>query len=231
MKITLNKEVFKKYPQLKIAFFHLKKFDNKSKLEESRHLLQEAEQLIRLTFNKETIKNHYLISPWAVAQQEFGKEAKHYNTSVERLMKRVLAKKTVATKDVLTNLVRYIALKNIVPLAVDDLAKVEGDLNFSMAKGGEKVSILKNLKKDALYYRDSKKVLGTKLDYWKSSKTALDNSTTTALVHLEALPPITVKKLNEIIRDAKELLCSFCAGTLNVFILDKKKSSAVVKNK
>ncbi len=63
MKITINKEVFKKFhPKFKVAFILLKDMDNSSKIQDSYHLLKEAEQLIRLTFNKDIVKNHHLIS-------------------------------------------------------------------------------------------------------------------------------------------------------------------------
>ena len=228
MKIKIKKEVFKKFPDIKIAFILTENVDNKKKLKESIHLLQEMEQLIRLTFNKETIKNHYLIAPWAVAQQEFGKNAKHHHTSVERLLKNVLAQKSITTKDVITNLLRYLALKHIVPLGVDDYQKINGDLTFSLSSGKEKVDALRNIKKGALYYKDKKNVLGTKLDFWKSNKTALNKKSTSALIHFDILPPINKKKLNELVKETKELVTSFCGGKVEVVVLDKTKSSANV---
>ena len=73
MKISINKKVFSRFhSKFKVAFILVKNIDNNSKLRESLHLLEEAEQLIRLSFNKETVKNHHLMAPWSVAQEEFG---------------------------------------------------------------------------------------------------------------------------------------------------------------
>ena len=229
MKITVKKEVFRKFnSNLKIALILIEGFDNKKMLKEAQHLLHEIEHLVHLTFNKDTIKNHHLIQPWAVAQQEFGAKAKHYHTSVERLLKTVLSKKSIATKDVLTNLLRYLALKHIIPFGVDDFNKTKGDLTFALSTGKEKVDILRKLKKGALYYKDEKNVLGTKLDFWKSKRTALNNKSKSALIHFEALPPITQKELNEIVKETENLVKTFCGGKVRIYFLNNKVNSVKV---
>lgn len=226
MKIQVNKEVFKKLgSKLKIIILLVEKMDNHNKVKESKHLLKEVEQLVSLTFNKDTLKTHHLISPWVVAQEEFGKKAKHYQTSVERLLKIVLKRKSVSTRNCLTNLLRYVSLKHIIPLGVDDLHKLEGNLTFDVSKGGEKKDVLRNLKAGAIYYYDQKKILGTKLDYWKNSKTSLTSKSTSALIHLEVLPPLTHQKVQEIVQELKGLITSFCGGKITLLKLDHKNNS------
>jgi DNA/RNA-binding domain of Phe-tRNA-synthetase-like protein len=226
MNVKIDRAVFKKFnPKLKIAFILAENIDNKNKLKESKHLLADAMQMARLTFHKETIKNHYLVSPWAVAQEEFGKKAKHYHTSVERLLKKVLKGRTITTNNTLTNIIRYLAIKHIVPFGIDDPYKIQGDLNFKIATGKEKVDLLRKLLPNTLYYRDNNNILGTKLDHWKSSDTALAPYSTSALIHLDILPPLTAKKAREIIKEAKTLIETFCGGKTSTFNLSKTKSS------
>ena len=229
MKVTINKEVFENFnPKFKVLLISVKNIDNQTKFKESLHLLEEIVQLIKLTFNKETIKNHHLISPWAVAQEEFGEKARHYHTSVERLIRNITSKKSVNEKDVLTNVLRYLALKHIVPFGVDDYDKIEGDIKFSLASGKEKAGPLRTLKKGALYYQDKGRVLGTKLDFWKNKSTNLSKYSQSALVHFEILPPVDAKKLNDLKKDASDLIKIFCDGKIKVEVLDKKKSSSVI---
>ncbi|MEK6968996.1 MAG: hypothetical protein AABW48_01060 [Nanoarchaeota archaeon] len=224
MDIRIKKEVFHRYPNLKIAFIAVTDIDNRTKLKESKHLLNEAEKLVRLTFNKETVKSHHLISPWAVARQEFGRKAKHYQTSVEKLLEKVLSGKSVAAKDTLTNLIHYLALKNIVPFAIDDLKKINKEFTFSIATGKEKKRLSPDLTEGIFYCHDSKTILGTKLDYWKNPKTALSTKSTAALIHLDALPPLTTKKIKEVVDEAGNLISGFCGGKAKMFILDKKNN-------
>ena len=228
MKITVKKSVFKKFNSLKIAFILVENIDNKSKLNESKHLLHDVEELIKLTFNKETIKNHDLISPWKVAQEEFGSKAKHYHTAVEKLLKKVLSGKSIKSRDVLTNLMNYVALKHIVPFGVDDYSKINGNLTFALSSGKEKVDALRELKKGALYYQDEKSILGMKLDFWKSKKTELDNKSKSALIHFEVMLPVTQKKLNEIVKETAQLVKTFCGGDVKIYFLNEKVNSVMV---
>ena len=223
MKIALDKEIFVKYPQLKVGFIYAWGIDNRTNLKESIHLLRDVEDAVRLSFHKETVKNHYLISPWAVAQEEFGKEAKHYQTSVEKVLQKVLQRKKIAATNVVTNILNYIALKHIIPIGVDDTAEVQGDITFSVATGKEKKGVLQKLKQGELYYHDEKGILGTKLDYWKNTRTKLIPTSVFGLVHLEALPPLTPKKVQAILKETTDLIQSFCGGKTKVLLLDKKK--------
>jgi len=228
MKVTIDKTVFKRYPKFQIALLVVTNIDNKTKLKESKHLLAEAEKMVTLTFNKDTLKNHHLIKPWTVAQEEFGKAAKHYHTSVEGLLQKVLRKKRVSAKDVLTNLIRYLSLKYVVPYGVDDATEIKGDLKFTMAKGSEKAGVLHRLKRGSLYYKDSKSVLGTKLDSWKNRRTRLLPVSVDAVVHFEFMPPLTKKKMTEIMREAKTLITSFSKGQVKVYFLGKSKPTVTV---
>jgi DNA/RNA-binding domain of Phe-tRNA-synthetase-like protein len=229
MKFSINKEVFEDFnPKFKVLLISAKNIDNQTKIKESLNLLDEISELIKLTFNKETIKNHHLISPWAVAQEEFGDKARHYHTSVEKLIKNVVSNKSVRTTDVLTNVLRYLSLKHIVPFGVDEYNKIVGDVNFSLASGREKAGPLRTVKKGALYYQDKSKVLGTKLDFWKNKSTGLTKHSQDALIHFEILPPIDAKKLNALKKDASDLVKIFCGGNVKVEVLDKKKKSVSV---
>jgi len=223
-KVTIDKDVFKKFnPKFKVIFLAVSDFDNKQKLAESKHLLTDTMQMIRLTHNKEQLKNHYLIEPWALAQAEFGKNAKHYHTSVERLLKTVLQGKTVSSNNTLTNLINHLSLKYTVPFGLDDADKIAGKITFKVASGKEKVDALRKLLPNTLYYRDEKKILGTKLDFWKNSKTALTPKSTSALIHLDVLPPLTSKQANEIIKELKMLIDNFCGGKISMISLSKQR--------
>ncbi len=222
MKITIKPEVFQKlHPKFKVVFILATGIDNKSKVAEANHLLKEVERVTLLTFNKDTFKSHYLVAPWTTAREEFGRKAKHYHTSVEQLLKKVLHYQNITAKDTTSALLRYLALKHIVPVGADDPAKIKGKITFTISAG-------KKIKKGELYYHDDKNVLGTKLDYWKNPRTALSSSSNSALLHFEILPPLTTAKQKELVKEVTELFPAFCGGKVKVMVLDKKKNSAVI---
>ena len=227
MNIRLHHNVFKEFhPEFKVVFLYAQDIDNKSKLKESVHLLQEMEHLIRLSFQKDTFKSHHLLAPWTAAKMRFGSKAHHYHTSVERLLQDVTHHKHVTASDTLTNLVRYMSLKYIVPLGVDDYDALQGGILFNIATGKEHASFFRRLRKGALYYRDSVRILGTKLDYWKSPQTRLKRRTTVALIHVEVLPPLTASQVRVLVEELRSLISTFCGGKVTVISLDRKKNSA-----
>ena len=233
MKVTINKSVFEKLnPKFKVAFILVKKIDNDSKLKESYHLLKEAEQYVRLTYNKETIRNHHLISPWVAAQEGFGSKAKHYPSSVERLMKKVLSKHEASSKNVVGNIVNYLSLKRVVPMSCDDFDKMVGNLSLRLASGSEKKSILTKASKGDLIYSDMSKkggLLSAKLDFWKNPRTKIKSNSKNVLVHIEAMPPITTKEFNDIIKETSSLLKAFTGGSISKLVLSKNKPSGIIK--
>ncbi|MBI2146253.1 hypothetical protein HYU22_02855 [Candidatus Woesearchaeota archaeon] len=227
MKIQIQKEVFAKFPKLRIAFILVSPIKSTAKFPESLHLLREAEGMVHLTFHKNNFQSHDLISSWAVARQEFGKEAQHYHTSVERLLQRVLARKRITGNTTLTNIVRYLSLKHLVPMSVDDPSKMVGALTFAIS-GREKKGWFRRLAKGSLYYHDMFNIVGTKFDHWKNPKVALGAMSTSALIHIDALPPVSTAKLKSIVQETQQLVRSFCGGKSTVVILDRKKKVAVI---
>lgn len=242
MHISITPEVFEKLPRLRLGILQVRDLNNKAKIAESAHLVQDAEKLIRLTFHKDTTKTHYLIAPWEAARREFGKEARHHHTALEKLLHHVLEGKSAAGKDVLTNIVHYLMLKYLVPMASDDRDKVKGRIIFDLATGKEEGKAqgkeqgkeggkeqgkagAEKLKKGEVYYRDEQKILGAKLDYWKSSATAVTPTTSSALIHIVSLPPITRGKLRGLLIEAEQLITSFCGGKTKTAMLWRKKRS------
>jgi len=227
MKLTISKEVFNTFhPDFAVIFLRVNNIHNQH-LRESRHLVQEMEEEIRRTHHPDTIKNHYLISPWVAAQQAFG-QVSHYQTSVERILQQVLRKKTVVTNHTLGNIMRYLMLKYLVPMSADDCQKVRGNITFAIAKGGEKISFSHSLVRGALYYHDSKRVLGTKLDHWKNPVTRTTPHTTQALVHLGGLPPLTLPKLLLVAEEAQQLLETFCGTTVKKVQVHRRKATVMI---
>ena len=234
MNITFTPAVFKKFPRLQVVFILAEDIDNTTKLKESQHLLKEMALLVKQTFHKDTLQTHQLVSPWEVARQGFGKKAKHYHTSLETLLTQTLQSKNFLRKEVITNLIHFIALKHLVPISVDDVKKIEGKIRFDIARGNVPQELEKSfrereeLQKGDIYYADQKKILGAKLDFWKNTTTQPMKKTTAVLIHFEALPPLTTEKIKKISAELILLLKNFCGGKIKGIIINKSKNKGVI---
>ena len=77
------------------------------------------------------------IAAWRRAYKGFGIKSTSYRSSVERLVKRVLAGGDLPRVNAFVDLYNAVSLKHVLCLGADDLDKVDGDLAFRFARDGD----------------------------------------------------------------------------------------------
>lgn len=77
------------------------------------------------------------IAAWRRAYKGFGIKSTSYRSSVERLVKRVLAGGDLPRVNAFVDLYNAVSLNHVLCLGADDLDKVEGDLAFRFAREGD----------------------------------------------------------------------------------------------
>ncbi len=231
MKITVLPSVFTKIsPDFMCAFILTTHMNNAILHKEAKNLLNDIEQYTRLTFHKDAVTTHKLISPWESAKQHFKGKAKHYHTSVEKLLKVVLRGKSVATKNVAHNLVHYLSLRHIVPMTLDDAAKIVGNVTVGISNGKERIGLKRITRGGLIYFDDSPryKVIGSKFGFTKSRRTRVGPRTKDILIQIDAMPPVSVKQFEKIVKDTAALFDSFTDGKVRTLILTRKKKSGQI---
>ena len=77
------------------------------------------------------------VAAWRVAYRAFGVKKTSYRSSVERLLKRVLAGERLPRANALVDLYNMISLDEGLCLGCDDLDRVTGDLAFRFSRPGD----------------------------------------------------------------------------------------------
>lgn len=216
MKISIDKAVFASHDHFMVGCLSVSGVNISKASAEIPEMLRDIEEYVRLNFNEDAVQSHHLISAWKAAVAHYGEKFHHYQTNVEQLMKVVLTGGEIKSENKLVDLVHFFTLKFLVPMNVIDLKKVSGKLLFTLAEGGE------------LVFKDDKHVLARKLNYELNSKVVVTDKTTDALVYIEALPPLNVQQLDNILQEAAGLVKAFCGGKVKRFILTKEKLSAEI---
>ncbi len=230
-------DLFKAFPKLNVGVIVAKNINNTKKDPKVTSLFNEAVDYIRLTYtpeeatNPKLIPKHLakspLISAWRAAYEEFGVKA-HYNTNVETLITQIVSGKLPKSQNNLKDMCTYISLKNIIPLAVYDLDKIEGDIYLGTANGKEKFMPADSkgvqlVDKGEVVYFDATGILSRRWNWKESRKALVDENTKNAVIFIDALPPISEDKLKEVLAEAKDLIEMACRGKVSSKIVNKDK--------
>ena len=77
------------------------------------------------------------VAAWRAAYKGFGIKQTRYRSSVERLMKNVLADRPLARVNAFVDLYNAVSLAHVLPLGADDLDQVTPPLAFRYAREGD----------------------------------------------------------------------------------------------
>lgn len=77
------------------------------------------------------------VKVWRVAYKRFGIKRTSYRSSVERIVKNVLAGRTIPEINGFVDAYNAVSLAHVFPLGADDLDRLTGDIAFRYARGGD----------------------------------------------------------------------------------------------
>jgi lysyl-tRNA synthetase class 2 len=226
-KLSISKKVLDKFPKLNLGIVIAKNIDNKGSDEKIYHLIQEIEDMIKLDFTPEAVAKHPLISPWRTAYSEFGSKPSSYHCSVESLMKNILKEKATPKINKSVDISNYLSLKHLVPMGVQDIDKIKGNISLTLSKGTETFVPLGSKNKESpdkgeVIYKDSDEVLCRRWNWRDSEKAKVDDTAKNVIYYIDALPPVNKAKIKEILRDIIDLLNMFCKPEeTSIYFLDK----------
>lgn len=143
----------------------------------------------------ETWTDNDVVMRWREAFQKF-KTKKGARASIEALLKRVSNGNTIGSINPLVDVYNAISLQYGVPVGGEDLAAVQGDVMLTLADGGE---AFRPLGSDAdepalpgeLVYKDAAGAICRCWNWREAERTMLTNSTTDAIMVLEAVDSST----------------------------------------
>jgi len=164
------------------------------------------------------------IAAWRAAYKAFGIKQTRYRSSVERLLKNVLADRPLARINAFVDAYNAVSLQHVLPLGADDLDKVTPPLAFRYAKEGD--SFLDMAEEgDApeaprlgeVVYADAAHVLCRRWNWRQDARTLITPATGRAVVTVQQNGAGDVAGATA---DLVDLIQQFCGGTCRFAILD-----------
>jgi DNA/RNA-binding domain of Phe-tRNA-synthetase-like protein len=171
------------------------------------------------------------IAAWRAAYKAFGIRQTRYRSSVERLVKNVLAGRSLARINGFVDAYNAVSLAHVLPLGADDLDKVTPPLAFRTARAGDSFVDMadggeagdESPKPGEVVYADARHVLCRRWNWRQDARSLITPATTRAVVTLQSNGAGDAAAAAT---DLVDLIGRFCGGPCRVAILDGAHRSA-----
>jgi DNA/RNA-binding domain of Phe-tRNA-synthetase-like protein len=172
------------------------------------------------------------IAAWRAAYKGFGIKQTRYRSSVERLVKNVLAGRPLARVNAFVDLYNAVSLVHVLPLGADDLERITPPLAFRFAHDGDSFVDMADIetgeapeapKPGEVVYADAGHVLCRRWNWRQDARSLITPATTRAVVTLQANghgDPAAAAN------DLIDLIEKYCAGECRMAVLDRALPTA-----
>ena len=187
-------------------------------------LIAEREEAARATWSGTELSQIPGVAAWRAAYKGFGIKQTRYRSSVERLVKNVLAGRPLARVNAFVDLYNAVSLAHVLPLGADDLDKVtppfafryarEGDSFVDMAETGEEPEAPKP---GEVVYADAAHVLCRRWNWRQDARSLITPATRRAVVTVQSNGSGDVAAAAD---DLVQLIGKYCGGNCRVVVLN-----------
>lgn len=173
------------------------------------------------------------VAAWRQAYRQFGIKKTSYRSSVERLVKNVLAGGSLPAINGFVDAYNAVSLKHVLPAGADDADGLRGDLAFRYSRPGDSFLDMGALdeggqpmsdppKDGEVVYADGEKVLCRRWNWRQDARSVIRPETHRAVVTLQS------NGVGDVVMAADELVAALkheCSGRFAVTVLDSAHPS------
>jgi len=187
-------------------------------------LIAEREAAARAQWGATELSQIPGVAAWRAAYKGFGIKQTRYRSSVERLVKNVLAGRPLARVNTFVDLYNAVSLAHVLPLGADDLAQVMPPLAFRYARDGDSFVDMAEEgdepeapKAGEVVYADAAHVLCRRWNWRQDARSLITPATRRAAVTVQQNGAGDVCAGAD---DLIDLITKFCGGRCRVMILN-----------
>lgn len=173
------------------------------------------------------------VAAWRAAYKAFGVKQTRYRSSVERLMKNVLAGRALARINTFVDLYNAVSLAHVLPLGADDLAQVTLPLAFRHARpadtfvdmSGEEGEIEAAKAGEVVYADAAGKILCRRWNWRQDARSLVGPGTRRAVVTVQSNGAGDVETAAA---DLADLIGRFCGGECRIAVADAARPEVLL---
>src|SRR3954451_16366486 len=195
-------------------------------------LIAEREQSTRAQWDGTELAQIPGLAAWRAAYKGFGIKQTRYRSSVERLLKNVLAGRPLARVNAFVDLYNAVSLAHVLPLGADDLDRVTPPLCFRYAREGDSFVDMADAEEGSepeapkvgeVVYADAAHVLCRRWNWRQDARSIIRAETRRAVITVQSNGAGDVEAgANDLV----DLIVKFCDGTCRIAVLDCTRPTA-----
>lgn len=168
------------------------------------------------------------LSAWRSVFSAFGVEPTKYRSAAEALLRRLTKKGDIPSINTLVDLGNLVSIRYALPVAVFDGREVKESLTVHFADGSERFkplgeTVTEHPEVGEVVFSDVSKMVTARRWCWRQSEeSAAQNSTTDAIITVEAQHQNGRADVESALNDLLELLHKYSGGDFSSNILDSK---------
>ncbi len=220
--------VCERFPEFRLALVSTRDLTIRSgRSAELERMIEEAQAACRAEWRGVELSAIPGVAAWRAAYRGFGIKKTSYRSSVERLIKRVLAGGELPRVNNLVDLYNCVSLTSCLCLGADDLDKISGDLAFRFARPGDTFVDMSaeqgedpnDPPKDGeVVYADSRHVLCRRWNWRQDARTVVTPATERAVLTVQSNGFGEVESAAQTLI---QMIATECGGRSSLVILDR----------
>jgi len=228
MRFVVTDDIFEAFPDMRIGVLVAREIKNPLGIDLG-GALEAAQETVRASFAGTNVTDHPRIHCWREAYRSFGAKPKKYPSSIENLVRRTLKGEPIRPILPLVDIYNAVSLEHLLPVGGEDLDSIEGDIRLTRASDSEPpVRLLGEADERApkpgeVIYTDDRGAICRRWNWKEADRTKLTESTRTAVLVLEALPPMTETDLRTAMEALGTLVRKHTNASVAETVLDQRK--------
>jgi DNA/RNA-binding domain of Phe-tRNA-synthetase-like protein len=216
-RLRVNQEVLERFPRYRVVILYASGLKNTPSTEESTGWLREAERESRERFAHDSLKDHPHIRLWQEVFSSFGAKPSKYPSSVEALLKRVLADKELPSINALVDAYNASSIRYVIPIGGEDRDRLRSDLELRFMSGTETFDttnagqpVVEKVPAGEVAWADAEGVTCRRWNWRQCRRTALTMDTVTAYFVLDHLAPYAEEMLEAAAGELEKRILHLC---------------------
>jgi DNA/RNA-binding domain of Phe-tRNA-synthetase-like protein len=226
MKYIITKEIFDKYPDLRIGVVVGKNLEIANSHIDLEVIKNDNVGKFRCYMKGKDILNEPNIEAWRETYRSFGVKPKKHQPTTESLLRRIIKGDSLPIINTSVDAYLAVELLYLLPIGGYDLSRIDGDILLRFSQGGDIFHPIGSIDEEItengeVIYTDCSRVLTRRWNYRDSDYSKITTKTNNIILACEATyNTIKTEDVTNTISKIIEYESEFCGGQYESFFLD-----------